>query len=115
MHISSPAVAFAAACVLLVPAAAFAYTAVGDRVFPATILLPQPAPGDAVYVTPSTRPAPGGDFTNLTGTFDKTITERFGVGIQDGYNWIGRKDASTLAGWQNLNAYVKYETIFNPP
>src|SRR5215831_1292692 len=114
MHISSAALAFAAACALLAPAAAVAYTAVGDRVFPATIVLPQAAPGDALYVTPSTRPVPGGDFTNLTATLDKTLTERFGIGIQDGYNWIGRKDASTLVGWQNLMAYVKYETILDP-
>jgi hypothetical protein len=115
MHISSLEIVFAAACTLLVPAAAFAYTAVGDRVFPATVLLPQAAPGDAVYVTPSTRPVPGGDVTNLTATFDKTITERFGIGIQEGYNWIGREDASTVVGWQNLNAYVKYEAILDPP
>jgi hypothetical protein len=115
MHISSAAIAFAAVCALLAPAAAVAYTAVGDRVFPATVLLPQAAPGDALYVTPSTRPVPGGDFTNLTTTLDKTLTERFGIGIQDGYNWVGRKEASTLVGWQNLMAYVKYEAILDPP
>ena len=83
--------------------------------FPATILLPQAAPGDTLYVTPSSRPVPGGDFTNLTATLDKTLTERLGIGIQNGYNWIGRKDASTLVGWQNLLAYVKYEAILDPP
>jgi hypothetical protein len=115
MHISSAAIAFAAVCAVLAPAAAVAYTAVGDRVFPATVLLPQAAPGDALYVTPSTRPVPGGDFTNLTTTLDKTLTERFGIGIQDGYNWVGRKEASTLVGWQNFMAYVKYEAILDPP
>src|SRR5215472_13226168 len=105
MHISRAALAFAATYVLL-PAAAAAYTAVGDRVFPATILLPQAAPGDTLYVTPSTMPVPGGNATNLTVTLDKTLTERLGIGIQDGYNWIGRKEASTLVGWQNLLAYV---------
>jgi hypothetical protein len=115
MHIGQTALAFAAASSLLVPAAAAAYTAVGDRIFPATILLPQAAPGDALYVTPSTRPVPGGDFTNLTATLDKTLTERLGIGIQDGYNWIGRSNASTLVGWQNLLAYVKYEAILDPP
>jgi len=115
MHIGSAVLAVSAACALLVPAAAIAYTAVGDRIFPATVLLPQAAPGDALYVTPSTRPVLGGDFTNLTATLDKTLTERFGIGIQDGYNWIGRKDASTLVGWQNFLAYVKYEAILDPP
>ena len=82
--------AFAAACPALLPATAEAYTAADDRIFPATVLLPQPAPTDAVYVTPSTRPVPGGDATNLTGTLDKTLIERLGVGIEDGYNWIGQ-------------------------
>src|SRR5262249_20695034 len=38
-----------------------------------------------------------------------------GIGVQDGYNWIGRTDAATLVGWQNLSAYVKYEAILDPP
>ena len=115
MHISRTAFAFAAAFLVLLPVAAAAYTAVGDRVFPATILLPQAAPGDDLYVTPSTLPVPGGNATNLTATLDKLLTERFGIGIQDGYNWIGRDNASTLVGWQNLLAYVKYEAILDPP
>src|SRR5262245_45389568 len=115
MRICLAALAFAAICALLMPATAIAYTAVGDRVFPATVLLPQAAPGDALYVTPSTRPVPGGDFTNLTATLDKTLTERLGIGIQGGYNWVGRREASTLVGWQNLMAYVKYEAILDPP
>ena len=36
------------------PPAAVAYTAVGDSVFPATVLLTQAAPNDALYVTPPT-------------------------------------------------------------
>ena len=115
MHISRTAFAFAAAFLVLLPVAAAAYTAVGDRVFPATILLPQAAPGDDLYVTPSTLPVPGGNATNLTATLDKLLTERLGIGIQDGYNWIGRDNASTQVGWQNLLAYVKYEAIVDPP
>ena len=115
MYISRTAFAFAAAFLVLLPVAAAAYTAVGDRVFPATILLPQAAPGDDLYVTPSTLPVPGGNATNLTATLDKLLTERLGIGLQDGYNWIGRDNASTLVGWQNLLAYVKYEAILDPP
>jgi hypothetical protein len=115
MHISGAALAVFVASLTLAPVEVAAYTAVGDRVFPATILLPQAAPTDALYVTPSTVPVTGGNATNLTVTLDKTLTERLGIGIQDGYNWIGRNDASTLVGWQNLLAYVKYEAILDPP
>ena len=107
--------ASAAVCPVLLPATVAAYTAAGDRIFPATILLPQAAPTDALYVTPSTQPVSGGNATNLTVTQDKLLTERLGIGIQDGYNWIGRNNASTLVGWQNLLAYVKYEAILDPP
>jgi hypothetical protein len=65
MHISRIALAVAAASSLRLPATAAAYTAVGDRIFPATILLPQAAPGDTLYVTPSTVPVPGGDATDF--------------------------------------------------
>ena len=109
------ALASAATCPVLLPATVAAYTAAGDRIFPATILLPQAAPTDALYVTPSTQPVSGGNATNLTVTLDKLLTERLGIGIQDGYNWIGRNTASTLVGWQNLLAYVKYEAILDPP
>ena len=109
------ALASAAACPVLLPAAVAAYTAAGDRIFPATILLPQAAPTDALYVTPSSQPVSGGNATNLTVTLDKLLTERLGIGIQDGYNWIGRNNASTLVGWQNLLAYAKYEAILDPP
>jgi hypothetical protein len=61
-------------------------------------VLTQAAPSDTLYVTASSRPVLGGDFINLTPTVDKTLTERFGIGIQDGYNCIGRKGASTLVG-----------------
>jgi hypothetical protein len=109
------ALASAATCPVLLPATVAAYTAAGDRIFPATILLPQAAPTDALYVTPSSQPVSGGNATNLTVTLDKLLTERLGIGIQDGYNWIGRNNASTLVGWQNLLAYVKYEAILYPP
>ena len=109
------ALASAAIGPMLLPATVAAYTAVGDRVFPATLLLPQAAPGDTLYVTPSSVPVSGGNATNLTVTLDKLLTERLGIGIQDGYNWIGRNNASTLVGWQNLLAYIKYEPILDPP
>jgi hypothetical protein len=49
---------------LFVPAAAVAYTATGDRVILAIVVLPQAAPNEAPYVTPSTGPVLGGDFAN---------------------------------------------------
>lgn len=96
---------------LAAAASALAYTAAGDRTFPATILLPQAAPADEFYVTPESVPVIGGEATRLDFTFDKTLTERLGVQLSDGYTWLGRDNASTLSGWQNLQLVVKYLAI----
>lgn len=91
--------------------AALAYTAAGDRTFPATILLPQAAPADEFYVTPEFQPIPGGRATKLDVTLDKTLTERLGVQLSDGYTWLGRNGAAAQGGWQNLQLVVKYLAI----
>ncbi|MGH7095285.1 MAG: hypothetical protein ACREFB_17360, partial [Stellaceae bacterium] len=50
---------------------ALAYTASGDRTFPATLVLPQIAPGDEVYFNYSTVPLSGGAtrVSDLTATY----------------------------------------------
>ena len=108
----------AAAC--LSPAV-HAYTSAGDRSFPATILLPQIAPSDEFYFRSTTRsfhgatdPSDSDRLTNLSGVFDKTITERFGVTVEDGYNWLSRAGGPTLTGWQNLEVSLKYVAVLEP-
>src|SRR5689334_12458355 len=63
----------------LAAATANAYTAAGDRNFPATLVLPQIAPSDAFWFTPSTQPTTKGQQTQVTGTYSKLITERFSI------------------------------------
>jgi len=97
---------------------ALAYTAAGDRLFPATILLPQIAPSDDAYLTTSTQPLhsetiPGSTdrLTNVSGTFNKTITERFSIGVEDGWNRLDRAGASSANGWQNFETSAKYLAV----
>jgi hypothetical protein len=105
----------------LLAAPARAYTAAGDRIFQANILLPQIAPSDELYFRSSTLPlgddGPGSStrITNAAGVFDKTITERLGVRVEGGYNWLQRDDASTLTGWQNVETGVQYLAIRDFP
>ncbi len=92
-----------------------AYTAAGDRTFPATILIPQIAPTDEFYLTTSaTHPAPGRDLTNFTSVYNKTITERLSFGIKDGYNWLDRPGVATLSGFQNLETTARYLAVLDP-
>ena len=105
----------------LTPTAGYAYTAAGDRNFPATLILPQIAPSDAVWVPFSTQPVSRseiGDTTRknqFTGNYSKTITERLGIQFQDGYNWFNRLGTSSVTGAQNFDVLLQYETILDPP
>jgi hypothetical protein len=103
------------------PASAQAYTAAGDRLFPATILLPQVAPSDDAYFTTSTQPLPSAAvpgstdrLTNLSAVYNKTLTERLSIGFEDGWNRFDQAGAGTASGFQNLETTIKYLAILDP-
>ena len=93
---------------------ASAYVAAGDRTFPAMVLLPQVAPADQLYVTPTTQPMAGGRSTDVAVNFAKTLTERLGVRFEEDFTWLGRNAASTLTGWQNLQVVTQYLAVLEP-
>lgn len=100
-------------------APASAYTAAGDRVFVATLILPQIAPGDETYFTASTLPAnPRGvgsasRTSDFTAVYAKTITDRLGLYIEETYTDIDRAGARSFLGWQNTDADLKYMIVNN--
>src|SRR5262245_22154577 len=81
--------AVAALVFAVAPNQAFAYSATGDRLFPATLVLPQIAAGDEFYVNEFALPLNGGGkgtpsrVNNLTATYTKTITERLGLVVDE--------------------------------
>ena len=100
--------------------ASYAYTAAGDRTFPATLILPQVAPTDALWVPVSTQPFEAlstGDPTRETmfsGTYSKLITERLGIQLKDGLSWVHRLRTSSVTGTQNFVGQLQYEMILDP-
>jgi hypothetical protein len=96
---------------------AFAYTAAGDRIFPATLLMPQVAPSDDVYGTVATQPGSGGNTrqTDLTGVYGKTLTERFGIAIEGAYSWIDRAGGGSVSGPQQVEIQLRYLVIQDLP
>jgi hypothetical protein len=101
------------------PGAALAYTAAGDRQFPATLLLPQIAPGDETYANFSSLPLQGGptgsqSYNNgFTTVVAKTITDNFGIYIDETYTRIGRVGKETISGFQNFDTELKYLAYSN--
>lgn len=108
------------ACAAL-SSSAFAYTAAGDRLFPATLLLPQIAPADEFYVNYSTLPlhntGPGTPdrSSSLTLTYAKTITDRLGIYLDEGYTANDLRKGGTQYGWQNLDGELKYNLVTDIP
>jgi hypothetical protein len=98
---------------------AAAYTASGDRIFPATLILPQLTPGDEFYLNYNMLPLSSGGVgtpnrsTNFTATYGKTITDDLGVFIEETYTGIGLSGAGTAWGWQNLDGDLKYLAVNN--
>ena len=100
---------------------ASAYTASGDRLFPATILLPQIAPGDEFYTNVMTVPqTPGGlgtpdRATNFNEVYAKTITDRFAIFVAETDTRLDRVGGGTLSGWQNFDMSGKYLAVLDLP
>lgn len=96
-----------------------AYTASGDRIFPATLVLPQLTPGDEFYLNYNMLPLSSegtgtpNRSTNFTATYGKTITDNLGIYLEETYTEIGQKGAGTLYGWQNLDGDIKYLAVNN--
>jgi hypothetical protein len=99
---------------------AHAYTAAGDRLFPATLVLPQFAPGDEFYLWSDTLPqTPGGigagtRQSNFTAVFAKTLTDRLGVVVDETWTRLDRVGRGTWSAMQNLDTELKYLAIDDP-
>jgi len=96
-----------------------AYTAAGDRLFPATGITPQIAPGDEFYVWGWTVPLAGGAVgapdraSNFGAVFDKMITERLGIHFEDSWFRLDRVGAASWDGFANFETELKYAAINN--
>lgn len=106
---------------LLSPLAALAHGIAGDRIFPATLIMDDPAVGDELTI-PTFDILPG-----QTGVpsreddygfeWDKTIIKGFGFAFNDGYTNL-RQAASAGGdkyGWQDPIVTLKYEFFENDP
>ncbi len=100
---------------------AFAYSASGDRLFPATLVLPQIAPGDEFYIWADTLPqTPAGVGTgtrqsNFAAVYAKTITDRLGIVVEETWTRLDRVAKGSWSAMQNFDTEIKYLAIDNQP
>ena len=104
----------------LTPTTGNAYTAAGDRNFPAQLILPEIGPTDALWLPISTQPFEAVNQedktrqTNFTATYSKLITEQLGIQLEYGLTHIDRLRTSSITGTQNFHGSMQYEPILDP-
>jgi hypothetical protein len=112
-------VALAAAALLAQPG--LAHGVAGPRLFVNTLLIDDPAVADEATLgqfqwmrVPGDAPGdPAVGSYNYSFEFDKRITETFGFGISDEYNWLRSAGSKTQSGWGNLEVSAKYQPYVN--
>src|SRR5689334_10038154 len=108
------AVALGLVALAALPRGVAAYTAAGDRLFPATLQMPQISPGDEFYVWANTLPlrgGPPGAGTRQTATaavWAKTITDRLAIVVEENWTRLDRVRRGTWSAMQNLDTEIKY-------
>lgn len=105
---STPAALILLAASLL-PQSAHAHGFAGDRFFPATIAVDDPAVADELAFPTASKIKNGDNVQEIdvSTEFSKRITEHFGVSV--GENWTHLKPGA--AGFQNLDTSFKYQLI----
>lgn len=98
----------------------WAYDASGDRNFAATLNLPQLAPGDEFYANYMMLPLHGNGAgtanrsSNFTAVYGKTITNDFGIFLDESYTGFGIEGGGTQWGWQNVDGSLRYLAVNLP-
>ncbi len=103
---------FIFACALLAPTFAYAHGYAGARFFPATIATDDPFVSDELSLpTVSTFRQAGDPATRITAVsvdFTKRITQRFGLGFGESYQFVSPDGGRGTVGWGNLDLNAKY-------
>jgi len=104
---------------LLLPLAAQAHGIAGDRIFPATLVMDDPAVGDELSLpTVAIQPGSTGTAANEYDygfEWDKTIVKGFGIAFNAGYTSFRQPGSAggNKYGWQDPVITAKYEFLEN--
>ena len=119
---NSRILACALACLAMSAASAHAHGVAGDRIFPATLNVDDPAVADELAIPTVTwqrngvaadGSGPSNEY-DVNVTFAKRITDHFGVSIQLGHNFFDVMNGKSMNGWQNIRIGAKYQAYVNP-
>jgi hypothetical protein len=107
------AVAILLALALSSPASA--HCIVGNRFFPATLIVDDPCVNDELSFPTiagfKNGDQPSADELDISGEYSKTITERFGISVGDTWVHLREPGDGNHSGFDNLETSFKYQFI----
>jgi hypothetical protein len=115
-----PSAPAALAVAALFAGPAFAHGIAGPRLFVSTMLIDDPNVADEATISQfqwqhfnAEDGSPAQDAYSDSFEFDKTITENFGFGINNQYNWLHIEGAKTQTGLSDWELTLKYKPYVN--
>ena len=101
----------------LYAASADAHCFVGNRFFPATVIVDDPCVADELSL-PTVAGFKNGDDPSaneidIAGEYSKTITENFGVSFEEAWIHLDTPGEGTASGFDNLGTSFKYQFVRN--
>ena len=99
-------------------APASAHRIVGNRFFPATLIVDDPCVADELSM-PTIAGFKNGDDSaaqelDISGEYSKTITEKFGVSFDEDWIHLNVPRDGSKAGFDNLGTSFKYQFVRDP-
>ncbi len=116
--------ALAVSCLLSATSfSAMAHGIAGDRIFPATLTVDDPAVADELALPTVTYTRSGVDANgvgptsqiDVNASYAKRITDRLGVSVQLGQSFYDVANAKGRNGWQDITVGAKYQAYVNAP
>jgi len=99
--------------------AAFAHCFVGDRFFPATLVIDDPCVADELSLPTvqlsQTGSVPSATEWDVSAELSKRITEDFGISIGDTWSQIHASGGTTMAGFSDLETTAQYQLLKDAP
>jgi hypothetical protein len=108
-------IALAILLVLAISSTARAHCFVGDRFFPATLIVDDPCVNDELSLPTiagfKNGDQPSADELDISGEYSKTITERFAVSVGDTWVHLHEPNDGNHDGFSNLETSFKYQFV----
>ena len=111
-------VAFAVVVAAIPASNAFAHCSVGNRFFPATLIVDDPCVADELSL-PTVAGFRNGDDpsareVDISGEISKRVTETFGISVAETWVHLKQPGVSTAQGFDNLETGFKFQFLTDP-